>query len=72
MGPFCVRSSRWLVIGDEAARKLVNKAMREAQAVVESAAKDPGLVEQARRRAERVLRGAFEVIGWEVALRWGG
>jgi Protein of unknown function (DUF4230) len=60
----------WLALGDEPARKLVNKVMKQAQAEVESAAQDPGLVEQARRRAERVLRGAFEVIGWEVDLGW--
>jgi hypothetical protein len=60
----------WLALGDEPARKLVNKVMKEAQVAVESAAQDPGLVEQARRRAERVIRRAFEVVGWEVALTW--
>ena len=61
----------WLALGDEPARKLVNKAMLEAQAVVEEVAQNSGLVEQARRRAERVLREAFEAVGWEVGLRWG-
>ncbi len=60
----------WLVLGDEPARKLVNKAMKQAQVTVQSAALDLGLVEQARRRAERVLRGAFEVVGWEVEVLW--
>ena len=64
------RASEWLAFGDEAAQKLINKAMREAQESVEGVAQDPGLVEQARRRAERVLRGAFEVMGWEVKLVW--
>jgi Protein of unknown function (DUF4230) len=62
----------WLVFSDEPARKLVNKAMKQAQATIQSAAQDPELVEQARRRAERVLRGAFEVIGWDVKLVWDG
>jgi hypothetical protein len=44
--------------------------MKQAQVTVRSAARDPGLVEQARRRADRVLRKAFEVIGWEVSPRW--
>ena len=60
----------WLVFSNEPARRLVNRAMKQAQAEVESAAQDPGLVEQARRRAEWVLRGAFEVIGWEIDLAW--
>ena len=65
------RQGLWcLVLGDEPARKLVNKAMKQAQVTVQSAARDPGLVEQARRRVERVLRAAFNVIGWKVALVW--
>jgi Protein of unknown function (DUF4230) len=60
----------WLVLSDEPARCLVNRATKEAQTAVESVTKDPGLVEQARQRAERVLRVAFEVIGWEVRLEW--
>jgi len=54
----------WLALGDEPARKLVNKAMRQGQVTVESAVQDPGLVEQARRWA------AFEVIGREVRILW--
>jgi Protein of unknown function (DUF4230) len=60
----------WLALSDEPARRLLNLAMKQAQATVESAARDPGLIEQAQRRAERILRGAFEVIGWEVTLVW--
>ena len=67
------RQGLWLlVLSDEASRKLVNKAMREAQAAVESAAENSRLVEQAQRRAEEVLRGTFEVIGWEVQALWAG
>jgi len=62
----------WLTLGDEAARKLVNKAMKQAQVTVRSAARDPSLVEQARRRAERVLRTAFEAIGWDLKTQWAG
>jgi Protein of unknown function (DUF4230) len=62
----------WLVLSDEPARRLVNRAMKEAQVAVESAAKDPRLVEQARRRVERVLLEAFDVVGWEVLLAWAG
>lgn len=35
----------------------------EAQEAVEAAARDTGLIDQARQRAERVLCGAFEAIG---------
>ena len=65
------REGLWcLIFSDKPSRRLVNRAMKQAKAEVESAAKDPGLVEQARRRSERVLRGAFEVIGWEVGVVW--
>lgn len=62
----------WLVIGDEPAQKLVDKAMMQAQVTFQSAARDPGLVGQARRRTERALRAAFEAVGWKVQLAWLG
>ena len=67
------RDGLWcLSLSDDAARALVNKAMLEAQESVEMVARDPGLVEQARRRAEWVLRGAFEMIGWELKSQRAG
>ena len=50
--------------------RAVGESHRRAQAVLEGAAADPVLVEQARQRTERVVRTFFAAAGWDVAVRW--
>lgn len=64
------RHGLWLLLpSDEPGRRIVNLGMTEAQNAVEAAARDAGLIGQARQRAEKVLRGAFEAIGWKLRLK---
>jgi hypothetical protein len=57
----------WCVVSDEPGRRVVNLGMTEAQNTIEAAARDAGLIGEARERAEQVLRSAFKAIGWEVS-----
>ncbi|MEZ6190030.1 MAG: DUF4230 domain-containing protein [Phycisphaerales bacterium] len=60
----------WLYISDEPGRRVVNRGMQQAQAVVEAAGQDAILLNQAREQAERILREAFKTIGWDPQLEW--
>jgi hypothetical protein len=61
----------WQIVpGDSAQTAVLNKAYREAQEVVAGAAQDHGLVEQAKKQAEKVLTTFFDAMGWKVAVRW--
>jgi hypothetical protein len=65
------RHGLWVLLpSDEPGRRIVNMGMNEAQNAVEAAARDAGLIGQARQRAEQVLRGALKTIGWAVDLSW--
>ena len=56
----------WLLPSAEPGRWVVNRAMQEAQATVEAAAGDPGLVEQSRKYTEQELSRTLEMIGWRI------
>jgi Protein of unknown function (DUF4230) len=60
----------WLVFSDEPARRLVNRAMKQAQSEVESVGEDSQYVDRARRHTEHVLIRFLEALGWEVKLVW--
>ena len=60
----------WLALGDEAPQKLVNKAMREAQSVIEVAVQEPQLTSKARDQADRVLNDAVGTAGWSLRIMW--
>ena len=65
------RHGLWLLaIGDEAAQKLINKVMREAQAAVRVTAHDPLLDTKAHEQAGRIFRGAAGTLGWDLHLVW--
>ena len=53
----------WLLPSAEPGRWVVNRAMQEAQATVEAAAGDPGLVEQSRKYTEQELSRTLEMTG---------
>ena len=65
-------SGLWAVTpgGGGADAAAVNRAYREAQRVVASAAEDPHLNERARRQAEQALGAFFAALGWRVTIRW--
>ncbi len=67
------RQGLWLLLpSDEPSRRLVNRAMQEAQAAVTRAGYDEKLITRARDQAELVIRGAMEVVGWRVRIVWAG
>ena len=63
----------WLIVpGDEARTEAVNRAFKEAQAVVAAVGEDPALRARAREQAERALGCFYDALGWRVTVRWSG
>jgi hypothetical protein len=54
--------------GAEAA--LYDRAMKQAQRLLEEAASQPELIDRARRRTAEVLLPFFAALAWQVELRW--
>jgi len=64
-------SGMWsLLPTDDHRARLVNRAMGEAQRLVEHAAQRDELIEQARRNTETVIDTYSRQIGWSVTIRW--
>ena len=65
------RNGLWnLQFGQAGERVLTNRAYAAAQRVLLEAADRPELIEKARDQAEKVMRGFFGALGWEVAIEW--
>ena len=67
------REGLWgLLPSDEPDRELVNRAMREAQTCIKTAAQNTQLAKQARQQAERLVHRAFTRVGWRIKIVWVG
>lgn len=65
------RQGLWtLLVSDEAGRRVVNVAMRDAQAAVAVTAENAQLHAQAKERAGRLIQKAFMPVGWTLELVW--
>lgn len=65
------RTGLWRILPGQAGEaELANRALQQAQQVVEQAGGHPRLAAQARRHAEHVLAGFFEALGWRVRIEW--
>lgn len=64
-------SGVWTVLPGRGKEKdLVNEAMERAQHVVEQAGRQPIFLTMAREQAEQILGGFYEILGWQVQVRW--
>lgn len=65
-------SGLWRFLPTDAGRaELIDRAMRQAQHVVEAAANEDEVIDKARRRAESLIVSFFEdSMGWSVRVRW--
>ena len=65
------RRGLWLMVPSaEPSRVVVNRALAEAQRVVEAAGEQPELVDRTRQQTERVLGQFLKVMGWEIGVVW--
>lgn len=65
------RTGLWQLFPTPGAETAVyERAMKQAQRLLEEAADQPELIERARERTEAVLRPFFEALGWAVVLQW--
>lgn len=65
------RSGLWSVLPGEAGEgAVIDRAMAEAQKLVEQAANRPELVEQACRQSHQVLGAMLGSMGWKVRIDW--
>lgn len=65
-------SGLWAFVpGDDGRAEIIDQAMRQAQQAVLRAASEPGVIEQARTRAEGLIRSFFaESLRWTVIVCW--
>lgn len=65
------RTGLWRLFPTPGAEAAVyDRAMQQAQRLIESAADQPDLIDQARRRTADVLAPFFAALDWQVELRW--
>lgn len=65
------RSGLWRWVGEEAGEStLVNRAMKDAQRVLQAAADRQDLRKQACEQAQRVICSFFGATGWQVNVEW--
>jgi hypothetical protein len=64
----------WIIAprGEDADAAVANLAYREAQRILARAAKDPDLIERARRQTEEIVTVFFAAIYWVIQVRWIG
>ena len=58
--------------GGDADAAAVNRAMQEAQKVVETAGQNPEIVSHCRAQTEQVLVAFLGNLGWTVSIKWAG
>lgn len=65
------RTGLWRLFPTPGAEAAVyERAMKQAQALLEEAAGQPELIDRSRQRTSEVLLPFFAALGWQVELRW--